>query len=930
MTFEPANSCTDVLNFQELELQHQDLVNVMTSNIVKLTQLEDSLLKELASSSGNILDNESLISTLEQAKENASIVKSKIEECNQTKEIIEGVRGSYISVSRRGSTLYFASSGLVSINNMYEFSLSAFIEQFKIALLKADENDDIEIRLRNLVDSCTIRLYKFTSIGIFEPHRLTYSFNLTSMIIEEESTNYDSTMMAFFTKGNSSLGSSSEAKPTCLSWLSAYSWELLTRIANHNSIFSHVKTEIGKESSQFRRWIQSDFPETTQPPQIEGFSFSNIEKLCLLRVFRPDRCYVATKLFVVDSIGEKFVKAPTLNYKEVYTESRPINPIIFILSKGADPQSNIQNLGNQIGFQAPQKLSFISLGQGQGPMAHRMLETAFIRGHWIVIQNCHLLMQWVDELEPLLNSLGTPHKDFRLWLTTEPSTTFPVGLLQKSFRIVVEPPDGMRLNMQSTLSNVNQTILDSCPHPSFRPLLYCLTFLHAVLQERKKYGKLGWNVPYDFNESDFNISRQLLSTYLSKAWSEGKDEIPWENLKYLIGDAMYGGRVSDEMDRRTLQVYFDEYFGDFIFSNGKKFQFSTLHSSYIVPDVERGKLEEYKDHIDTMPIHTKPGVLGLNPNADLKYFNDRMEDIWYTLTVSQMNSADKEIFKSRDRQIISKATEIMGCLPVCEPEIGSFELNSIRKHLVSKNDDGILTPCDIVLLQELDQWNKLCLSMHASLNSLLKALKGEIGMNDQLEDMADSLHEGNLPRLWVKLTPATTKKLPSWMSHFKKRFQQYTKWIESGQPKVMWLSGLHFPQSFLSALLQATCRKKGWALDETIIHTEVTKYTNNNISNSIDNIDGTYITGLYLEGASWDVENSRLTYQHPKSDINTELPLIKIVPVHKKSPISQDFFNIIYHTSTIYKSSLFLKILVTYFHGNILHKFMVAYRYSHC
>lgn len=51
---------------------------------------------------------------------------------------------------------------------------------------------------------------------------------------------------------------------------------------------------------------------------------------------------------------------------------------------------------------------------------------------------------------------------------------------------------------------------------AFRPLVWVLALFHAVVQERRKYGKLGWNVPYDFNETDFRISMALIATYLTK------------------------------------------------------------------------------------------------------------------------------------------------------------------------------------------------------------------------------------------------------------------------------------------------------------------------------------------------------------------------------------------------------------------------------
>ena len=144
-----------------------------------------------------------------------------------------------------------------------------------------------------------------------------------------------------------------------------------------------------------------------------------------------------------------------------------------------------------------------------------------------------------------------------MWLTTEPTDRFPLGILQRSLKIVTEPPNGLKLNMRSSYSKITDSSLGECPHPvraqiclnvsikvclqchqcyqlwlssqprcthkllpalqAFKSLVWVLAFFHAVVQERRKYGKLGWNVPYDFNETDFRISMALISTYLTKA-----------------------------------------------------------------------------------------------------------------------------------------------------------------------------------------------------------------------------------------------------------------------------------------------------------------------------------------------------------------------------------------------------------------------------
>jgi len=139
-------------------------------------------------------------------------------------------------------------------------------------------------------------------------------------------------------------------------------------------------------------------------------------------------------------------------------------------------------------------------------------------------------------------------------------------------------------------------MLDECPKQEFKSLVYVLAYFHATIQERKKFGKIGWNVTYDFNESDFKISFRLISMYLEKAHTNNEESLPWDTLRYLIGEAMYGGRVTDDFDRRILNTYLKEYFGDFIFDKNQMFFFSQQKDfDYVIP--EDMSVEKYLEYI---------------------------------------------------------------------------------------------------------------------------------------------------------------------------------------------------------------------------------------------------------------------------------------------------------------------------------------------
>jgi dynein heavy chain len=180
-----------------------------------------------------------------------------------------------------------------------------------------------------------------------------------------------------------------------------------------------------------------------------------------------------------------------------------------------------------------------------------------------------------------------------------------------------------------------------------------------------------------------------------------------------------------------------------------------------------------------------------------------------------------------------------------------FDVYNIRKSF------NVPTPTQVVLLQELERFNKLVARMHTTIADLKRALKGEIGMSQDLEILGNSFFNGFIPPKWAEMAPQTLKNLVNWIAHFERRYTQYREWIDKEEPKVIWLSGLHIPESYLTALIQTTCRSKGWALDKSTMYTNVTKHTDAaEITKRLD--QGTYVQGLYLEGARWNVDDNCL------------------------------------------------------------------------
>jgi dynein heavy chain, axonemal len=511
----------------DLEHQRELLIEETSFNKTVLSTLEDSLLRELATSTGNMLDNEELITTLENTKLKANEVMEKLNLAIETSRDIETTRNGYRPAAHRGANLFFVLSDMALVNAMYQFSLTAYVIVFKKALKKALPDVFLEKRLDNILKTLTKSVYDFGCTGIFERHKLLFSFQMTTKLQQAEGKLMQKEL-DFFIKGSVSFEKVEKSCPA--KWISEKGWDDLLQLSEEFSeYFGPIPEHLVANLSSWRDWYDLEAPENVECPGKFTTLLTTFQRMMLLRCFRQDRIYRAINLYVTETMGEEFITPPVVNFKEIYDETQPDVPVVFMLSPGSDPTAELMKLAKSLDMS--EKFSFISLGQGQEYAAMKMLEIAISEGNWLMLQNGHLLISFMRKLEKTFESVDDFHKDFRLWITTDPTPSFPIGILQNSIKVVTEPPNGLKLNLRSTFLKIQNDSFESCQHPAFKPLVYVLAFFHAVVIERRKYDKLGFNINYDFNESDFNVCVEILSTYLSK-----NERIPWNSLKYLIGE----------------------------------------------------------------------------------------------------------------------------------------------------------------------------------------------------------------------------------------------------------------------------------------------------------------------------------------------------------------------------------------------------------
>lgn len=334
-------------------------------------------------------------------------------------------------------------------------------------------------------------------------------------------------------------------------------------------------------------------------------------------------------------------------------------------------------------------------------------------------------MSFMPTLETLVLQLAEDkdsiHEDFRLYLTSTPCDYFPVSVLQNSVKVTTEPPRGVKANLKRTYAQMNQEYLDRCPQKpdTWRKLLFNLSFFHANIQERRKFGPLGWNIRYEFNDSDLETTFTMLNLFLTD-----QEEIPWDALIYVFGHINYGGRVTDDNDRECLIKTLTKYCCPDSLKDDYKF--SALPTYFAPKD---GGIDTYRDYIESLPLNDNPEIFGLHDNANINYQQQESIRVIETILSIQPRVAGGSGGLTPDEIVLGKSKELLEQLPeILDKATGN-------KELFVRNAQGLIPSFSTVLLQEMTKFNRLLTTIRKSLVDIDLAINGFIVMSGTLDAM---------------------------------------------------------------------------------------------------------------------------------------------------------------------------------------------------
>ncbi|XP_043928516.1 cytoplasmic dynein 2 heavy chain 1 isoform X1 [Protopterus annectens] len=805
----------------DLEDQKTKLLQQEEDKKIQLAKLEESLLEALATSQGNILENKELIESLNQTKASSALIQDSLAESHRLQSFLDQERDAYVPLAESASKMYFIITDLSKINNMYCFSLAAFLRLFQRAL-QTKKADQLMFAL-HFVHGMHPEYFKENEWDVF-----------TGLIVGDMVRKSDA---------------QKPSRDQILSWIDqerAGATVLLK--TSFPTLYQALSFE---DADLWQKFARSSACELDFPSSITK-KISLFQQVLVIQAIRPDRLQSAMTLFASRALGMKELSPPPLNFKRLYKETLETEPILIIISPGADPSQELQELAStEIGRECYHE---VAMGQGQADLAVRTLKDCARDGEWLCLKNLHLVTSWLPVLEKELNSLH-PKSNFRLWLTAEIHPKFTPILLQSSLKITYEAPPGLKKNLMRTYESwspeqINKNGLLPRSHS-----LFCLAWFHAVCQERRNYIPQGWTKFYEFSLSDLRAGYEIIDGLF-----EGTKEVHWEFVRGLLENAIYGGRIDNVFDLRVLKSYLEQFFNSKVIGRSPSESRKTIAFPSCISMPNSCNILDYRSIIENLPEDDKPSFFGLPSNIERS-----SQRIISSQVISQLRILNRSVTAGSkfDREVWSN--ELSPVLNLWKKlNQGS---NLIHQKVSSPSERQGSPSLSFILLEQFNAI-RLVQSVHQSLAALSKVIRGTSLLTSEVQKLASALLDQECPLSWQSKWDGPEDPM-QYLRGLVARALAIQNWVEKAEKQTLLsdtldLSELFHPDTFLNALRQETARVMGCSMDSL----KFVAAWNGRIKDAKLQVK---IGGLQLEGCSFD-GNQLSANQHDSPSVSSVLP----------------------------------------------------------
>ncbi|KAJ3322044.1 hypothetical protein HDV06_003645 [Boothiomyces sp. JEL0866] len=762
----------------DIEKKRKDLLKAQGEFQLRLHVLEKELLASLNESKGNILDDDTVMNSLENLKKEASEILEKVSQTSQVLVDVDTVTSLFKPLAKKCSSLFFCIDQLHNLQFFYEFSLDFFFDIVDTILNSESIPKD---KLDILETTIFTKVYEYVSFALRQEDLPVFAL-LISRIKSDGSVKEDE--WEYLTNGQELVSSKSVPEIDKL-----FGRKLSSKIEqlSNISIFDKLPKELVQNYDTWKNILDDRSPENVVLSVMSSTEFGSsnpFQRLLLIYSMRPDRFTESVNVYLKATFDSTF----TLDHSDKkllnLLEEKPhkgdrIKPTILFNYKGYDISHKVEALANDEG----KHLISVAMGSAESlQSADSAIAQAVKQGSWVLIRNAHLSLHWLGALEKKVVLNQAPH--FKLFITCEVHQGISVNLLRSSNIMIFEPPSGIRSCIRDSLGSISKKYLQG-PIEKQRAL-FMLAWVHAVILERNRYIPIGWTKNYDFNDSDFDISVKILDTWFEFT-SSGRsnispEKIPWDALRKLLSQNVYGGKIDRMVDQKIVETLINQFLNPNIYNADFRLV-QSLNQEPILVTPDGVKISEFMQWVNNLEETQPPSWIGLSEESDLLLKQKKTQEILHKLR--NMDGILENTFASKeDLQLRSTLkNKIMGWIESL-PTIGGTSGNEAR--------DSISR----FFRNEFDTAKKLYETVSSDLELILQILNGSI------------------PSHWLTFD-SPFKSLQGFLSEVNLKFKQtieISKLVNPAESKI-WIGGLFDPRAFLTATRQYTSKVTGVSLE---------------------------------------------------------------------------------------------------------------------
>ena len=385
-------------------------------------------------------------------------------------------------------------------------------------------------------------------------------------------------------------------------------------------------------------------------------------------------------------------------------------------------------------------------------------------------------------------------------------------------------------------------------------LLPALILFHALISERRTYGRQGWNFDYNFTSEDLSVSLKHTKIVL--------DEYGHHNFKflhYMIGECNYGGRITDNEDLKYLLCALADFVNADSFTDSgplaKSLPFRTAGG-----DLSR---EDCIALINSIPNVQSPDFFGLNTNANnIKDLQDS-GDLFQKLSLAESSRSklgDLTDVENKDTTFLEG--QILSCLP------SELDQELVETLFPTEGDDSL----NVILTREISRLNALVRAIRESVLQVVKALRELQQLLPDEESLWKDLRRGAVPACWRRWSYASKKPVASYLSDLGLRVGFFRAWVDGGKPAVFWMAAFFNPSAFLSAVLHNFARRRS-------ISSCVLSFRHDILADDPPRgpEDGVFVRGLLCVAGCWNVKAAHLDEAPPRA-VTSNFPTVWFCP----------------------------------------------------